>query len=117
MSKMSSERARSIEVAARYLVEHEAPYCCRPSRTCGECEAWKKARKQLTPEVVLELVETLRHKQDEIEKLEPLKIALKESLWLQTHYAESLNYIDQGRRKTFKNANAWIARLKEVGRL
>jgi hypothetical protein len=43
-----------------------------------------------------------------------LSIALDELLKLSNHYAELLNMQDGGRRMTFENADAWMARLREV---
>jgi hypothetical protein len=48
---------------------------------------------------------------------EDLRIALEESLRLQSHYAELLNMHDGGRRIGFKDVDAWIARLRETGTL
>lgn len=46
-----------------------------------------------------------------------LGAALDESLKLQSHYAELLNHYDGGGRKGFPDAEAWIRRLKETGKL
>jgi len=46
-----------------------------------------------------------------------LRIALEESVKLQSHYAELLNLHDGGKRVGFKNADAWIERLRETGTL
>lgn len=46
-----------------------------------------------------------------------LRIALDESVKLQSHYAKLLNAHDGGGRAGFENAAAWIARLRETGRL
>ena len=43
---------------------------------------------------------------------ERLREALKESVGLQSHYAELLNMHDGGQRLTFANAEAWLDRLK-----
>lgn len=48
---------------------------------------------------------------------EELRQALHESLRLQSHYAELLNAIDGGMRMPFYTVEAWIARLREIGRL
>ena len=41
--------------------------------------------------------------------------ALEESVKLQSHYASLLNQCDGGARLVFADADAWIARLKEIG--
>jgi hypothetical protein len=46
-----------------------------------------------------------------------LEVALHESVKLQSHYAELLNMHDGGHRITFRDAAAWIARLRETGML
>lgn len=43
--------------------------------------------------------------------------ALKESLILQSHYAQLLNQYDAGKRLGFLSPEAWIARLRETGKL
>jgi hypothetical protein len=43
--------------------------------------------------------------------------ALDESVALQSHYAKLLNQHDGGERIGFKDAEAWIARLRETGKL
>ena len=50
-----------------------------------------------------------------IERLGHLKIALNESLKLQSHYAELLNMYDGGKRIGFKTIDEWIDRLKVTG--
>ena len=47
--------------------------------------------------------------------IEDLKIALDESLRLQSHYAKLLNQYDGGKRKSFKTIKAWISRLRKTG--
>jgi hypothetical protein len=49
------------------------------------------------------------------ETLDPLEIALRESLKLQAHYAELLNMHDGGERTIFKTPDAWIKRLRDTG--
>lgn len=44
-----------------------------------------------------------------------LMIALKESVKLQSHYAELLNMYDTGERMTFNSVEKWISRLRKVG--
>lgn len=44
-----------------------------------------------------------------------LKIALEESLKLQSHYAKLLNAYDGGLRRGFKTIDEWIDRLKITG--
>lgn len=43
-----------------------------------------------------------------------LRIALRESVKLQAHYASLLNVWDGGQRMIFENSEAWIARLRET---
>lgn len=43
-----------------------------------------------------------------------LRQALEESVKLQTHYADLLNMHDGGSRLTFTDADAWLARLREL---
>lgn len=50
-------------------------------------------------------------------KYEDLKIALEESVKLQTHYAQMLNNYDGGVRLGFASADDWIARLRQTGTL
>lgn len=45
---------------------------------------------------------------------EELKIALAESVKLQSHYASLLNTYDGGERMIFKNAREWLERLHET---
>lgn len=45
---------------------------------------------------------------------ETLRIALEESLKLQSHYAELLNMHDGGQRVSFHSVEAWLERLKET---
>jgi hypothetical protein len=58
---------------------------------------------------------------DEIAKVirerDRLRVALEESVRLQSHYAELLNMHDGGRRIGFPSADAWLARLVETGTL
>lgn len=46
-----------------------------------------------------------------------LLAALAESVKLQSHYARLLNRRDGGQRMEFKDANAWIERLRWTGTL
>jgi hypothetical protein len=46
-----------------------------------------------------------------------LKGALDASLNLQRHYGKLLNQWDGGKRTLFRDADEWIARLREVGTL
>lgn len=48
---------------------------------------------------------------------EQLEAALDRSVKLQSHYAGLLNQYDGGQRMTFDGADAWIARLSELGKL
>ena len=50
-------------------------------------------------------------------KVEELTIALEESLKLQSHYAHLLNIYDGGERRSFASIEAWIARLKQSGKI
>ena len=49
--------------------------------------------------------------------IERLRIALRESLRLQSHYAVLLNQHDGGDRRVFRSPDEWIGRLREVGML
>jgi hypothetical protein len=40
--------------------------------------------------------------------------ALMASVKLQSHYARLLNMLDDGERMTFEDAEAWLARLRQV---
>ena len=51
------------------------------------------------------------------EFIEELRIALEESVRLQSHYAKSLNVLDGGERIVFESAKEWIERLREIGRV
>jgi hypothetical protein len=46
---------------------------------------------------------------------EELTKALTESLILQSHYANLLNWHDGGKRMTFANVREWVARLRKIG--
>jgi len=46
-----------------------------------------------------------------------LSVALEESVKLQSHYATLLNEYDGGRRATFADGAAWVARLVECKKL
>lgn len=48
-------------------------------------------------------------------EIEKLKIALEESVKLQSHYAKLLNMYDAGERIGFRDADAWLQRLDEIG--
>lgn len=49
--------------------------------------------------------------------MDELRVALKESLLLQTHYASLLNQYDGGNRMSFYTVDQWLDRLREVGKL
>ena len=49
--------------------------------------------------------------------VETLKIALSESLILQSHYASLLNQYDGGERIVFKGSDDWIKRLKKLKKI
>ncbi|HEV2464254.1 MAG TPA: hypothetical protein VGT04_10635 [Acidobacteriaceae bacterium] len=51
------------------------------------------------------------------EEIRDLWAALEESVKLQSHYAELLNMHDGGERKGFANAQAWMDRLIDIGKL
>ena len=53
-------------------------------------------------------------KNDAMQRIRDLEIALNESVKLQSFYAELLNEYDYGHRMTFKDADAWMARLRET---
>lgn len=46
-----------------------------------------------------------------------LRVALEESVKLQSHYADLLNMYDGGKRMEFKGVDEWMARLMEIGTL
>lgn len=46
-----------------------------------------------------------------------LRIALRESLELQTHYAKLMNQRDNMDRILFSDVNEWLERLRDLGRL
>lgn len=46
-----------------------------------------------------------------------LQIALRESVMLQSHYAELLNQYDGGERRGFVGPEDWMKRLKEIGKI
>jgi hypothetical protein len=46
-----------------------------------------------------------------------LRIALEESVKLQSHYAQMLNVYDGGDRMTFRDGDAWITRLIAIGKI
>ena len=48
---------------------------------------------------------------------EDLRIALDESVKLQSHYAKLLNMYDAGKRREFPTTDLWLARLRETGTL
>jgi len=50
-------------------------------------------------------------------EMDELRIALEESLLLQTHYAGLLNQYDGGNRMCFYTVDQWLNRLREVGKL
>lgn len=50
-------------------------------------------------------------------ELDQLKIALQESVKLQSHYGQLLNAYDGGTRLKFDSAEEWIKRLKQTGTL
>jgi hypothetical protein len=45
------------------------------------------------------------------------RLALEESVKLQSHYAELLNMHDGGQRRTFASAQEWLDRLAELTRV
>lgn len=53
----------------------------------------------------------------EVTELETLRIALEESVHLQSSYARLLNIYDGGARLTFKSAEEWVERLAVIGHL
>jgi hypothetical protein len=48
---------------------------------------------------------------DDAPSIDELRLALEESVQLQSHYAQILNMHDGGQRLAFANAAAWIQRL------
>ena len=53
--------------------------------------------------------------QDKDFQIHCLRIALAESVKLQSHYAGLLNMHDGGRRLQFDSADGWIQRLTQTG--
>ena len=53
----------------------------------------------------------------EVEQEERIRIALDESLKLQSHYAELLNAHDGGHRIPFNSIDEWLARLRQTGKV
>ena len=49
--------------------------------------------------------------------VEELEVALAASVDLQAHYAKLLNQYDGGQRIAFSSVEAWVARLRETGKL
>lgn len=49
------------------------------------------------------------------EEVAKLRVALEESVKLQSHYARLLNMHDGGERVSFVDANQWLARLETIG--
>jgi hypothetical protein len=43
-----------------------------------------------------------------------LRIALEESVKLQSHYASLLNMYDEGKRLTFKSVDEWLQRIQLI---
>lgn len=50
-------------------------------------------------------------------EIDQLRTALQESLTLQSHYADILNRFDGGERITFPTVEAWLDRLRMIGKL
>lgn len=50
-------------------------------------------------------------------EISDLWAALEESVKVQRHYAFLLNAYDGGQRRPFKDAQAWVDRLIDIGRL
>lgn len=50
-------------------------------------------------------------------EIRDLYVALEESVKLQSHYARLLNLYDCGGRLDFANAQAWIDRLIDTGKM
>ena len=50
-----------------------------------------------------------------LKEQDELRTALEKSVRLQSLYATLLNQYDEGDRRTFVDAAAWIARLRETG--
>lgn len=58
------------------------------------------------------VVETMcREHRDTVQEL---RLALDELVKLQAHYAELLNMHDGGKRRSFRTADEWMARLREL---
>lgn len=52
-----------------------------------------------------------------VQEFREMQIALAESVKLQAHYADLLNMHDGGQRMIFADSAAWLARLREIGKL
>jgi hypothetical protein len=58
---------------------------------------------------------------DQEQQIEDLRLALRESVRLQTHYARLLNMLDEadagayGERREFLSPDEWMDRLRELG--
>jgi hypothetical protein len=46
--------------------------------------------------------------------IDELRDALEKSIQLQSHYAELLNFMDGGKRLTFRTADEWVERLRVI---
>ena len=62
-----------------------------------------------------DLVEALVPLFERVARADELRTALEKSVRLQSLYATLLNQYDEGGRRTFVDAAAWIARLRETG--
>lgn len=61
-----------------------------------------------------QIVELVAKVAGNLEERVTLRVALEESVKLQSHYAELLNMWDGGHRIAFKDATAWLERLSEL---
>lgn len=98
--------------------------------SCHECEGWAAAAALLFEGA--QEIERLQREQgsllaaigdhvtvrsEQYAQIQRLHAALEESVALQSHYAYLLNAYDEGERRGFASADAWIKRLVEVGKL
>jgi hypothetical protein len=52
-----------------------------------------------------------------VDEIKRVRLALEESVQLQSHYAKLLNMYDSGERRGFASADVWIERLIEIGKI
>lgn len=71
---------------------------------------------EATDRMAAAVLELLQRRIDDIgRERDRLRVALEESVKLQSHYATLLNMHDGGERRPFDSVEAWLARLVETG--